>query len=163
KGWISSGFNFGNDGFDNDLMGSYGYNWMGTASSGAPRLGRPWPRQEYLLGLGFAHGLPDPVPADLPPIAEASVRNPTEMFAIGEPGLSPGYPGHPAESIMNFGVDSSLYPLRHGKNYNQLCCDGHVEALRPAKLFLSAETATRWNNDNQPHPETWPLRLLTTS
>jgi prepilin-type processing-associated H-X9-DG protein len=57
--------------------------------------------------------------------------------------------------MIGLGYEMAPYPLRHGKSYNQLCCDGHVEALPPSKLFNCSQTAPQWNNDDQPHPETW--------
>jgi prepilin-type processing-associated H-X9-DG protein len=47
-------------------------------------------------------------------------------------------------------------PARHGKNYNQLYCDGHVAALDPWFLFDPNKSAVMWNNDHQPHRELWP-------
>ena len=44
--------------------------------------------------------------------------------------------------------------LRHGKNYNMIHCDNHVEAVAPGIIF-STNRASSWNNDHQPHPETW--------
>jgi prepilin-type processing-associated H-X9-DG protein len=49
-------------------------------------------------------------------------------------------------------------PARHGKNYNQAFCDGHVSALSPWVLFNPTNTAAMWNNDHQPHPELWVPR-----
>ena len=46
-------------------------------------------------------------------------------------------------------------PARHGKNYNLLLCDGHVEAIDPWVLFDPTKTASRWHYDNQPHPKFW--------
>jgi prepilin-type processing-associated H-X9-DG protein len=46
-------------------------------------------------------------------------------------------------------------PTRHGKNYNQLLCDGHVSAMSPWVLFNPTNTAVKWNYDHQPHPECW--------
>ena len=48
-------------------------------------------------------------------------------------------------------------PARHGKNYNQLFCDGHVAGMNPGVLFNPRNTAAMWNNDHQPHPELWEL------
>jgi prepilin-type processing-associated H-X9-DG protein len=45
------------------------------------------------------------------------------------------------------------YPLWHGKNCNVVFCDSHVEGIAPAYLFNVTNTASRWNNDHQPHPE----------
>jgi len=56
--------------------------------------------------------------------------------------------GHIREGVL-------LFPPWHGKRYNQLCCDGHVEHITPSVLFDGTKSATRWNNDHQPHPETW--------
>jgi prepilin-type processing-associated H-X9-DG protein len=45
-------------------------------------------------------------------------------------------------------------PIRHGKNYNVLFCDGHVAAI-PREFFLTVTNiAINLNNDHQPHPET---------
>jgi prepilin-type processing-associated H-X9-DG protein len=46
-------------------------------------------------------------------------------------------------------------PARHGKNYNQVLCDGHVSAMSPWLLFNPTNTAPLWNSDHQPHPELW--------
>jgi prepilin-type N-terminal cleavage/methylation domain-containing protein len=47
-------------------------------------------------------------------------------------------------------------PKRHGQNYNQLCCDGHVDGLPPRILFNPTNTAVRWNIDHLAHPEFCP-------
>ena len=47
------------------------------------------------------------------------------------------------------------YPERHGKRYNMVFCDGHVEGIDPAVAFNLTNSAARWNKDHQPHPETW--------
>ena len=49
----------------------------------------------------------------------------------------------------------SFDPARHGKNYNLLLCDGHVEAIDPWVLFDPTKTASRWHYDNRLHPEFW--------
>ena len=89
------------------------------------------------------------------------------MFAIGEsrvfdvrndipPDTSRGagyfvmVPGPPNPSAW-----LGVFPERHGKNYNQLFCDGYIEAIPPIALFNATNAAARWNNDHQPHPETW--------
>ncbi len=46
-------------------------------------------------------------------------------------------------------------PARHGKNYNQLYCDGHISAMSPWVLFNPTNTAAMWNYDHQPHRELW--------
>jgi prepilin-type processing-associated H-X9-DG protein len=47
------------------------------------------------------------------------------------------------------------YSLRHGRNCNIVFCDAHVESMAPSKLFSPTNTSILWNNDHQPHPETW--------
>ena len=47
------------------------------------------------------------------------------------------------------------FPPLHGPVYNVLFCDGHVSAVKTADLFNPTNTARYWNNDHQPHPETW--------
>jgi prepilin-type processing-associated H-X9-DG protein len=51
-----------------------------------------------------------------------------------------------------------VYPARHGKNYNVLFCDGHVSSMDPAIFFNPTNNASMWNNDHQPHIETWGAR-----
>jgi prepilin-type processing-associated H-X9-DG protein len=44
----------------------------------------------------------------------------------------------------------------HNQGANAVFCDGHVEFGKVSN-WLKADDAhrRRWNNDNQPHPETW--------
>src|SRR5262249_44236687 len=98
-------------------------------------------------------------------ISETQVLVPADMFAIGESRLTAIYPpGYGADvMILGIRIGSTIpglwfgpYPVRHGKNYNQLCCDGHVESLDPKILFdAQTQTAVRWHTDHQPHPEMW--------
>ncbi len=143
-----------------DPLGSYAYNWRGV---------RGYRRQtgpEANLGLGVA--IYDTVrhPRRLQPAtSEPQVKMPSEMFAIGESrfrkeqGISNyadcvgamfcGY-------LRNENGRTITFPTRHGKNYNQLFCDGHTAAIDPWILFNPTNTAVMWNNDHQPHPEFWP-------
>jgi prepilin-type N-terminal cleavage/methylation domain-containing protein len=139
-------------------IGSYAYNWWGTASAGEP-VGTP--KEYFLYGLGRYY---EPFYGDVQsPCRESDVLMPTETFAIGESRLV-GYPdlGENDDMIIGFAllgsnlIRAAPYPPRHGKNYNQLCCDGHVEVINPLVLFDPAQTGVRWNIDHQPHTETWP-------
>ena len=77
-----------------------------------------------------------------------------EPFAIG----NFGFPGADA---------SDPFYHRDGLS-NAVFCDGHVETSNPAHIPKTTNSygnlafkpdaafAKRWNNDNQPHPETWP-------
>jgi prepilin-type processing-associated H-X9-DG protein len=44
---------------------------------------------------------------------------------------------------------------RHGRNYKQAFCDGHVTGISPRVLFNPTDTAPMWNYDHDPHPELW--------
>ncbi|HKX61509.1 MAG TPA: H-X9-DG-CTERM domain-containing protein [Verrucomicrobiae bacterium] len=44
--------------------------------------------------------------------------------------------------------------LPHSGGIQFLLCDGHVE-FSAAVRFAEAPTRRRWNNDDQPHDETW--------
>jgi prepilin-type processing-associated H-X9-DG protein len=44
---------------------------------------------------------------------------------------------------------------RHGKGYNVVLCDGHVEFIKRADYLNLRKTARNFNNDYEPHPETW--------
>jgi prepilin-type processing-associated H-X9-DG protein len=153
---------------DGSPVGSYAYNWLGSDMN--PR-SMNW--MKWQLGLGaWVRGSPEGAGTDLPPISTTMVKSPAEMFAIGESRLSSfpfgeaNYPGPQGTTwfggdcmipgLRNWNGTIAAYPPRHGKKYNQLCCDGHVEAMDPSILFSLTNTAARWNNDNQPHPETWP-------
>ncbi len=84
---------------------------------------------------------------------ESQVRAPSDMIAIGDdlhPGnmfLSHEHPNLPAEAMLG---------NRHNSGANILFCDGHVEYGKHAAWIKPIESARkRWNNDNQPHSETW--------
>jgi prepilin-type N-terminal cleavage/methylation domain-containing protein/prepilin-type processing-associated H-X9-DG protein len=140
---------------DHDPLGSYAYNWRGVRGF---RRGVPGEAQ---LGLGAVlNGEARPERPQIAPIAEAQVRLPSEMFAIGEsryrkePGLV-----NSAECVdgMFCGyLELESVPARHGKDYNQLFCDGHVAAMNRWFLFNPTNTGAMWNNDHQPHREAWP-------
>lgn len=132
-------------------LGSYAYNAVGSAVND--------PYTTYtnpILGLGVAV-------SKRTITSENQVEVPSEMFAIGESRyLSdkanpyPGGAGGLDRLECGIGLFGSPFdPRRHGKTYNQLFCDGHVSAMNPMVLFNPTNTASMWNYDNQPHPETW--------
>ena len=96
----------------------------------------------------------------VPPVSETEIRVPSEMLAICDSLMK--------STLMaggdDFGVCSRLfggdmttapYVLGHGKNYNQLLCDGHVSAEHPSLLFNPSNSAAMWDYDHQAHPELW--------
>jgi prepilin-type processing-associated H-X9-DG protein len=99
--------------------------------------------------------------------SEDQIKVPSEMFAIGESryanAKANSFPGGAGGmDFLECGIgrfSSPFNPRRHGKRYNQLLCDGHVAAMDPTVLFNPTKTASMWNYDHEPHPETWRSRL----
>jgi len=94
--------------------------------------------------------------------SETQIKAPSQMFSIGESRWkSKGEYSSPCDLLecghiyVNRGA-FAFDPARHGKNYNQLFCDGHVSQMSPWFLFNVTNTASMWNYDHQPHPEFWP-------
>ena len=132
-------------------LDSYAYNARGSVVNYADTDGN--------LGLGSKI-------ARQSAVAENQVKVPSEMFAIGESRYSsetenpfPGGAGGKDWLECGMGNFSSPFnPRRHGKTYNQVFCDGHVSAMSPLILFNPTNTASMWNYDHEPHPETWSSR-----
>jgi prepilin-type processing-associated H-X9-DG protein len=92
----------------------------------------------------------------------AQVKVPSEMFSIGESRFlnqkTNGCPGGRDElqcGWLQYPANFAFDPARHGKNYNQLYCDGHVAGMNPRVLFNPTNTAVMWNYDHEAHPELW--------
>jgi prepilin-type processing-associated H-X9-DG protein len=131
-------------------FGSYGYNGYGVGFEN--------------LGIGA-----DYIPSNnnasdrLPTITESMVLAPSDMLAIGESKLVHFYPDQRNDPLSGsyqlFWPGYPAYyklPLRHGTKCNVVFCDSHTESVDAANLFFNpTNSATRWNNDHQPHPETW--------
>jgi prepilin-type processing-associated H-X9-DG protein len=130
-------------------ISSYGYNVMGTG----------WiPGNLQQLGLAPIRHPPPPQTLASGPItwvSESKVRAPSDMIAIGDAYaeglhnstmLSPENPSSPDDWYMG---------TIHRDGANIVFCDGHVEYGKTEDWIRPTETARmRWNNDNQPHPET---------
>ena len=104
----------------------------------------------YDLGLGLGKGFGF--------IGMSSVRVPADMIALGDLQL----PSQVARFVISpwhkqplAGVDSVI-PLRHAGGSDMVFVDSHVEWLkRPRWIAETDSVRLRWNNDHQPHPETW--------
>jgi len=138
--------------------GSYGYN---TTGAGGTFGGIPFEEEGPGSGLGGVacalHASLVAVPSEMMAIGESGVDSTSAWFftppsawgwdylwcGLRPPAGAPGWVGHWA------------LPLRHGKNYNSLMCDGSVIAVDPLKWYNPATSAVFWNNDHQPHPEYW--------
>ncbi len=61
--------------------------------------------------------------------------------------------------LVGYTDPKSFYPEiltpRHGKGYNVVACDGHVILVERAEWIDPRKTSRNWNNDHEPHPETW--------
>ena len=108
--------------------GAYFPNWFGSGgSSRQPCLG---------LASNPTNG----------PIRESAVKAPSEMIGIVDfyfPLLPP---------LVQAG--GPVVPLPHSGGIQFLLCDGHV-GHKTAVRFADSQMRRRWNNDNQPHDETW--------
>ena len=131
-------------------VSSYGYNIKGTGRI---------PANVQDLGLGprrvgthaqYGH------PGTILWTAESQVCAPSELIAVGD-----GY----AEGMYNanfllpedpWSPQFSYLGTIHTAGANIVFCDGHVEYGKKKQWVKPTEAARkRWNNDNQPHPETW--------
>lgn len=110
-------------------------------------------------------------------VPESSVLAPGDMIAIGD-GVFTSWGGETGRSIAGFGWPGVWVWPHHVGNRplgsSAVFCDGHVESSDPKRetaremvvgdgysfwRFRPEDAqARRWNNDNQPHPETWPTK-----
>jgi prepilin-type processing-associated H-X9-DG protein len=135
------------------IFTSYSYNAYGIADqNGLPN-----------LGLGFSRS------ASL--ASEGDVRVPSEMYAVADSrtfkdllfpqdGITTGA-GLTGTVLMRAYdiVPEETNPL-HGKGYNILFADGHVDFVNRNDYLFPPRSAQHWNRDNQPHPEAWAPRKL---
>ena len=120
---------------------SYGYNGAGTAPDG----------RELELGMGLWRHISTP-----------RVKVPSQMIVLGDSGvgiqssavLSPNEIASLNESALP--VQPQLPSSRHSGGANILFCDGHAAFGKQTKwIERTPEARRQWNNDNQPHRETW--------
>lgn len=133
----------------------YGYNYYGAVWRNPPRIG---------LGLGGDYQRRE---RSYLPVPESRVIAPAEMIAFGDT------PAFINTTFLNPrpGPEDLLYILFpyvvpqfaqpgvgnwHDGKANMLFCDGHVETA-PQSTWIAAtpEVRRRWNNDHQPHEESW--------
>ena len=140
--------------------GSYAYNSRGVwlAFDRLPGGGFQIRYPRVFLGLGSDYA---PQWSRYPAVSESQVKVPSEMFAIGESRFLNPKANHDqggANVATCGGLSEEFFafdPARHGKNYNQLFCDGHVAGMDPWVLFNPAKTGVMWNYDHEPHAEWW--------
>jgi prepilin-type N-terminal cleavage/methylation domain-containing protein/prepilin-type processing-associated H-X9-DG protein len=126
---------------DTGPQGSYAYNMLGTG--------------DLTLGLGAdLFRVADSLP--LPPVTEAQVRAPTDMFAIGDARwLLPATGGFWYMGVLTKQrKDGQMF--RHDRRFNVLFCDGHASSITRSNYFEPSLSWQNWNIDHQPHKNTWP-------
>ncbi len=117
---------------------SYGYNALGTGDH---------PLRESLGLSGDAFGGPTVA------LGESRVLVPSDMIAVAD------YPSLPQQDgDINGALDHADDVLagRHTDGANAVFCDDHVEYAKQKQWMDANDIARRrWNNDHQPHRETW--------
>jgi len=118
---------------------SFGYNAGGSAEM--------FKHMEANIGLGYGQSNF---------VASSSVSSPSDMVAAGDLQL--------VQSLWANIITPQTKPIgwlipvpsRHAGGANMLFVDSHVEwQKRAAWTAENALARSRWNNDHQPHPETW--------
>ena len=114
---------------------SYGYNMVGTG----------------VIGDGRNLGLGEDIPMN-------RVQVPSDMIAIGDcPGADlAGIKNGLWDGDIAFDDAADFIADRHYGGGNVVFCDDHVEYGSQTNWMKPVlDARQRWNNDHQPHPETW--------
>ena len=90
-------------------------------------------------------------------LAENRVKIPSDMIEVVDSTPAAGNGGdHDADDMYPVNLLKEMAPARHNNGANVVFCDAHVEYGKLAVWLQRSDRARqRWNNDNQPHPETW--------
>jgi len=126
--------------------GQYAYNASGTATL------------SHAANLGLGGG----VDGKYQHTAESRVLSPAELVAVGD--IAPGASFQDTFITSgHFDVCSTNQVMWPGSSHrgaaNMVFADGHVESARSANWVAASGSARgRWNNDREPHPETWERR-----
>jgi prepilin-type N-terminal cleavage/methylation domain-containing protein/prepilin-type processing-associated H-X9-DG protein len=144
---------------------SYGYNALGTQGTFGMEIGNGESDDimdidftPMHLGLGVFGHKNVAVPA-------SSVMAPSDMIAVLDSSAPYDWRG-----MDGFGWPGFIGWSHDGQRNNGVFCDGHVETSRNDLISKEPDNygygnfrfkpdeahARRWNNDNQPHSETWP-------
>jgi len=122
-------------------FGSYGYNTTKGVGMG-----------RSILGLGW-------VSPDSDAVRESQVLVPSQMYAFMDAVVSPDQPD-PADTDTKWGGWDQAFcsnapqyqvPPQHGKNFNVVFCDAHVEGVATNFLFHNTNSLVYWSNDHQMH------------
>ncbi len=133
---------------DNLNFGEYAYNWHGVPiTAGVPPM----------LGLGL-------FPFEEGNVSESLLVMPSDLVVIGDAYCEPDKDSLDTGLTVMQGYqygDSSEQErarmsarARHTGVFTLLFCDGHVQHLKPSKLFgQTADALQRLNNDHQAHAD----------
>jgi prepilin-type processing-associated H-X9-DG protein/prepilin-type N-terminal cleavage/methylation domain-containing protein len=119
---------------------SYGYNGSGSAEV-------YYALQNLGLGLGKDNF-----------VNAGALKAPSDMIALGDLALPPsvGLNVISPSPVIAGGQATSIIPKRHARGANMVFADSHVEWAKHLRWTAETDsTRSRWNNDHQPHPETW--------
>jgi type II secretory pathway pseudopilin PulG len=122
----------------------YGYNMAGS--------GR-YPASDVSLGLdGGANNRNGSTSRGLP---ENKVKVPSDMAAVADCRPMTGGEDHDLDDYFGINLLAELNP-RHNRGENVVFCDDHVQYARHSAWLERSDLARRrWNNDHEPHQETW--------
>jgi len=132
------------------VLGTYGYNADGIEPGGT--------LSHVSWGLGGSIAMD--VPAGWPYASTPASRvvSPSQMIALGDRSLA----GLPANGFYWGAITTSSilnweWPgISHSGGANMVFCDAHVEWAKQTNWVAATIPArSRWNNDNQPHRESW--------
>ena len=131
-------------------QGSYSYNASGTERRSA--------RPLESLGLGKVW-LATSAMNQCVPVTESSVVSPANLIAVADWFDSVPTLDQPHNSRATNARSSHVIAPWHFPGDNVLFVDGHLEFIKRSALYPPTENARRrFNNDHEPHPETWPDR-----
>ncbi len=121
----------------------YGYNMAGS--------GR-YPASGVSLGLDGGFERNGGTGSNL---AESQVKVPSDMIAVADCKPKSGGSDNDLDDLFPINLLLELAP-RHNEGENIVFCDGHVEYAKHIVWLKKTERdRLRWNNDHQPHQETW--------
>ncbi len=130
--------------------GFYGYNDSGTLAAPlsceyGPGMSQLGDHRRSSLGLAY-------LGSQHTRVHELQVCRPSEMAAIGDAYINL----IPYRWVPDFFYWEGMLEAHNG-GANIVFCDGHVEYAKVSDWCKPDDSVRRrWNNDNQPHRETWP-------
>jgi prepilin-type N-terminal cleavage/methylation domain-containing protein/prepilin-type processing-associated H-X9-DG protein len=139
---------------------SYGYNAAGTAELEdiVPIVVRHGPLGGHRQVCPQQNATPNPIlglSGDFgsTPLPEYRVVAPADMIAIADYPEAVGHDGAICGATNN---PNHYVANRHNGGGNVVFCDAHVEFSKQTNWMRAGiAPRLRWNNDHQPHPETW--------